>query len=398
MAKAALIAALGMVAAAQSAPLAMLPLLMDALALGADRLGVAIAAGLLVTLVLAPPAGRLADRVPAALVARCGLAIICAASIALCGLAALCLGGVLPLAAAFPVLFATRIANGAGVAALHPAAQAWLWAGVEEDRGARLQGHASAAQNAGRFLGPLGVALVSGWGLVGAMAALAGLAAVALLLLCLTPGLGRGASPPRAAESGAGAGPSARTLRRLLGALLALHVLGGGAQFMLGPLLMQRIGLDAAQATGLAGLLMALAAAASIAGNLAARFLPRRRRLMLGAGVTLSGAVLLAPFPNAGLVAAGVAVLAFGIGLAVPAAMSELLRQAPQSRGRVAGRAAATQAAAYAIAAPVFGVLCAIDPWLAAAALPVPAAAFLALAMLGSRISAEGPTPRPLVS
>ncbi|MBK1659429.1 hypothetical protein [Paracraurococcus ruber] len=107
---------------------------------------------------------------------------------------------------------------------------------------------------------------------------------------------------------------------------------------------MQRIGLRRDQATRLAGLLMATAALASIAGNLPLRVLPRRHRLATGAAAPQAGAIILAPFAGLGLVAAAIAI--FGIGLPAPAAMAELMRQRPASRGRIAGQAAARQAAA----------------------------------------------------
>jgi hypothetical protein len=379
MGKAGLVVALGLIAAAQSAPLAALPLLMEALVLGADRLGAAVAAGLLTTLVLAPRAGALADRVRPSRTARCGLAVICAASMLLCGYTALVLDEALAAGAALAVVLCTRIANGAGVALLHPSAQAWLWTGASDEEGAQLQAWASAAQNTGRLVGPVVVAFVGGLGAAWTLAALAAVSVSALLVLVVTPGpaapgvghgaaWGDGARPPRE--------PMPPRTRPLLAALLALHLLGGGAQFLLGPLLMARLDFSAPDAARWAGWLMALAAAASVAGNLAARRAPSRRRARAGAGVATAGAVALAPFGDLASVAAGVAALAAGIGAAVPSAMAELMRRSPTwARGRTAGRTAATQAAAYAVAAPACGFLFSADPVLAAALLPVPAAA-----------------------
>jgi MFS family permease len=399
-----LVVALGLVAAAQSAPLAALPLLMEALVLGADRLGAAVAAGLLTTLVLAPRAGALADRVRPSRTARCGLAVICAASMLLCGYTALVLDEALAAGAALAVVLCTRIANGAGVALLHPSAQAWLWTGASDEEGALLQARASAAQNIGRLVGPVVVAFVGGLGAAWTLAALAAVSLSALLVLVVTPGpaapeVKHGAARPDGARSPPE--PMPPGTRPLLAALLALHLLGGGAQFLLGPLLMARLDFSAPDAARWAGWLMALAAAASVAGNLAARRAQSRRRARAGAGVATAGAVALAPFGDlasvaAGVaalapfgdlasVAAGVAALAAGIGAAVPSAMAELMRRSPtRSRGRAAGRTAATQAAAYAVAAPACGFLFSADPVLAAALLPVPAAAaWLVLVVAG---------------
>lgn len=409
MAKAGLVTALGLVAAAQSAPLAAIPLLMDAFALGADRLGIAVAAGLATTLALAPGAGALADRWRPSRMASCGLVAICAASVALCGYTALVLAGRATSEGAFAVVLATRIANGAGVAALHPAAQAWLWAGANDDEGARLQGRASAAQNAGRFFGPISVALVGSSGVAWTLAALAALCASALLVLALTPGpaapvLGRPARRADEAVEGAVSGG-----KSLLAALLALHLLGGGAQFLLGPLLLAHLGLEATEAARWAGWLMALAAVASVAGNLLAHRLPRRRRAVAGAALATAGAVVLAPFAGLPAIAAGVFAAAAGLGLAVPPTMAELMRRSPpQARARTAGRTAATQAAAYAVAAPAYGIAFSADPVFAAALLPLPAAAaWLVLvaarhaevdvglqAVEGRRVSAQHPGNR----
>lgn len=391
MAKAGLIAALGLVAAAQAAPLAALPLVMEALALGADRLGVAVAAGLLATMALAPRAGAFADRVRPARAARCGLAVICAASVVLCGYTALVLGGAASAGVAFAVVLGTRLANGVGVAVLHPSAQAWLWAGAGDEEGAALQDRASAAQNAGRFVGPVCVALVGGLGAAWTLAALAAVCACALLALCLTPdpavdgerdpGARWDAGPP-----GPPPGPPPRGVWPVLAALFALHLLGGGAQFLLGPLLVACLDFGAAGATRWAGWLMALAAVAAVAGNVAGRRALGRWRAAAGAGLATAGAAVLAPFGDLATVAAGVAAVAAGIGAAVPSAMAELMRRSPsRGRGRTAGRTAATQAAAYAAAAPVCGVLFAADPALAAALLPVPAAAALVIFVAAGR-------------
>lgn len=373
-----LLLTLGLVAAGQGVLLPALPLLMEALALGADELGVTVAAGLLATLALAlaPAAGALADRLGPGATARVGLAAICAASALLCGYTALVLGGVAGTAAAFAIVLGTRLANALGVAVLHPSAQAWLWEGVGAEEGTLLQGRASAVQNAGRIVGPLGVALVGGLGAAWTLAAGAAICAVALIILLLTP------SP--AASGARVAGPVGEPPRRearggtrpLLATLLALHVLGGGAQFLLGPLLMARLDLGAAEAARWAGWLMALAAVASIAGNLLARRVPVLRRARAGAGLATVGAALLAAPVGPVAVVAGVAAIGAGIGAAVPSISAELMRRAlPHARGRTAGRIAATQAAGYAVAAPAYGFLVAAAPLLAAALLLVPAVA-----------------------
>ncbi|MFC7477790.1 MFS transporter [Dankookia sp. GCM10030260] len=378
-----MILALGLVAGAQTAPLAALPLLMQALALGADQLGVGIGAGLLATIGLAPLAGRLADRAGPAPAARCGLAVICAASGLLCGYTALVAAGTLTTEHAFGVVLATRIANGAGVAALHPAAQAWLWAGDVPAAGSRLQGKASAAQNAGRLFGPLAVALIGGIGAAGTLGMLAAATCLALLILVFLP------NP--AAASAAPAAPRIDTAPQALAwpvllALLALHLLGGGAQYILGPLLLATLGLEVAQATRWTGWFMGMAATAAIAGNLLSHRFPEHWRPNVGAGLAIIGAAILAPFANLVAIAAGIALVAAGIGIAVPAAMAALMHGAPAcARGRIAGRTAAIQATAYAAAAPIFGILVAGYPTLAAASLTLPAAAALLLLIAAQR-------------
>ncbi|MBD0270477.1 MAG: MFS transporter [Acetobacteraceae bacterium] len=376
MGKARLVLALGLVAAAQAGPLTALPLLMEALAVGADRLGVAVTAGLLATLALTRRAGALADRIGPPLAARCGLAVICAASAMLCGYTALVLDGTVAPGAAFTVLLGTRAANGVGVALLHPSAQAWLWAGVGEEEGTALQGRASAVQNAGRLFGPLGVAATGGLGAAWTLGALAAVSAFALFVLALAPGPAAPRAGQQRQDGGALRGGSQNGARPLLAALFALHLLGGGAQFLLGPLLVARLDFGAGDAVRWTGWLMALAAAASIAGNLAGRRAPGRRRAPAGAALATAGAVVLAPFADLASVAVGVTALAAGIGAAVPSAMAELMRRSPVwTRGRVAGRTMAMQAAAYAVAAPAGGLLLSASPTIAAASLAVPAAA-----------------------
>ena len=376
---------LGAVAAAQAALLTTVPLLMEALSLGADELGVAVAAGLLATLAFAPVAGAFADRLGPASTARGGLAVVCAASAALCGYTALVLDGAIASAAAFALVAATRVANGVGVATLHPSAQAWLWDKAGDTEGTLLQGRASAVQNIGRVIGPAGAALVGGLGAAWTLAALVAVCMAALLVLVLTP-----APATRVARMTPQAGEPPHDLRPrgtwpLLAALLSLHMLGGGAQFLLGPLLVARLGLGAAEAARWAGWLMTLAAAASIAGSLLAHHIQDRRRVLVGVGLATAGAAVLAPFAGVASVAAGVAAVGAGIGAAVPSVMAELMRRSPpHARGRTAGRTTATQAAAYAVATPACGFLFAANPVLAAALLPVPAAAaWLAFAMAG---------------
>lgn len=379
--------ALGLVSAAQGALLSMVPLLMEALAIDAGRLGVAVGAGLLATAALAPVAGALADRLGPDVTARGGLAMICAASALLFGYTALVVDGAVGTAAAFAVVLATRLSNGIGVAVLHPSAQAWLWAEATDEQGTTLQNWASAVQNAGRIAGPVGVALIGDLGAAWTLAALAAISASALLLLTFTPG-----PAAEAAHVVRQPGEPPHDLPRrdtwpLLAALLSLHLLAGGAQFLLGPLLVARLDLGAPEAARWAGWLTALAAAATIAGNVLTHRLRMRQRALAGAGLAMAGALSLAPFANVESVAAGVAVIAFGIGAAVPSALAELMRRSPpQARGRTAGRASAAQAAAYAAAAPACGFLFSASPVLAAALLPLPAAAACLILVAASRV------------
>ncbi|WP_165982516.1 MFS transporter [Dankookia rubra] len=386
--------ALGLVAAAQTAPLAALPLLLEALDLGANELGLAIGTGLLTTIGLAPLAGRLADGAGHALAARCGLAIICVASGLFCGYTALVAAGAMTTEHAFAVTLAIRIVNGAGVAALHPAAQAWLWAGEAPAAGTRLQGKASAAQNAGRLFGPLAVALISGMGAVGILAVLVATTCLALLFLVVLrgPAAASTATPSPPFEA-AYATPPGGPAWPLLLALLALHLLGGGAQYILGPLLLAKLGLEVVQATRWTGGLMTMAATAAIAGNLSSHRFAEQWRPAAGAGLAMIGTLILAPFANLFVVAAGISMLAAGIGIAVPSAMAALMQGAPaSSRGRIASRTAAIQATAYAAAAPMCGILVAGAPSLAAASLILPAVAALLLLIAARRREAgQGP-------
>ena len=165
------------------------------------------------------------------------------------------------------------------------------------------------------------VASVGGLGAAWTLAALAAVSASALLVLVVTPGP---AAPgigqaPRGGWRAVAAGADPPGTRPLLAALLALHLLGGGAQFLLGPLLMAR--LDSRRDRGGA---MGRMAHGARRGGVRSRATWRRAacrppaRAAAGAGLATAGAAALAPFGDLASVAAGVAALAAGIGAAVP--------------------------------------------------------------------------------
>lgn len=239
------------------------------------------------------PSGVVAARLGVKPTALAGLALLAATSV------------VFGLAGSIALLDAARIAQGVGSACAWTASLAWLVAAAPAGRRGVLIGTAMAVAIGGALFGPVlgGIASLVGTGpAFSAVAVLA--AAIGAFALAVPAPPGRGGQPVRRVVS-------ALAERRILAGvwLVALPALLFGAQSVLVPLRLDRLGLSALAIGAVFLVATALEAAASpFIGRLTDRH-GRRPPLVGGLLASAVGAALL-PWPPWGTALAAVAVLA----------------------------------------------------------------------------------------
>ncbi|MCJ2133107.1 MFS transporter [Methylobacterium sp. J-026] len=293
-----------------------------------------------------------------------GLAALMVLGHGLFGLALVLPG--LPAAAALSLLAASRIAYGAGAAGVMPHAQAALVRGLPEALRPAALGRLGAGLSVGRILG----ALVMAAGLFGAVAPLLALALSPLLLLA-APDLAGGPRPERG-----GAGPSfLRAAAPLLAIGFALTVGLGQIQIVLGLFLQRRFGLGAEAAAGLAGVIFALVAVATILTQLLV--VPRLgpnlgRNLALGLAGFTAGCGLIALAPAPWLAGLGAVLAGACLAVATPTYTAALVARVPEgAQAAAAGWLASAHVLGQGIGAlsggAAFRIAPTLPPWLCAA-------------------------------
>jgi MFS family permease len=291
----------------------------------------------------------------------------------------------LPTASALALLVISRIAYGAGAAGVMPHAQAAVAGAVAEPARPTALGRLSAGLSVGRILG----SLVMSVGILGTAAPLVALAASPLLLLAAPDLAGGSKAKPARMHSHGGlraAGP-------LMGIGFALTLGLGQIQIVLGLLLQQRFGFDAAAAAGLAGATFALVAVTMILTQLL--LVPRlgpnlRRNLGLGLAGFAVGTGLIACAPGAWLAMLGAVLAGAGIALATPHYTAALVARVPvQAQAAAAGWLASVHVLGQGI-----GALCGGAAFRIAPALPFWTCAALGLALIGAAARLRLDDPR----
>jgi MFS family permease len=355
--------------AALGAVLGILPGYVHSLGGGAVLVGLAVGAPAMTGAAGRPSGGRLADRVGPTRVVIAGAVLMA-------------LGTIPAYVHSLPLLIVSRLAVGAGEAAMMAATVLWLLRLAGPERRGRAMGHVGLANYAGLTVGPpLSVALAGQSHPVRVWIAAAVLPLLAAgLALATARGSGEEAHPAARAEDDGEDGAAARSaFRATLRPGLGLMLVNFGYVALLS------FGAAAATETGsgVATFVIPMFGAGVIASRTIFAGIPDR----FGAPRTLSVAVALEAVGLAGLAAAGSApvalaalvVMSLGQGLAVPSLGLLALAAVPPSRhGRTAGAFFAYFDAGVGLGGPAAGLVArAADP---AGALFAAAAAVLVAA------------------
>jgi MFS family permease len=292
------------------------------------------------------------------------------------------------------LLLVSRLAVGAGEAAMMAATVLWLLRLAGPERRGRAMGHVGLANYAGLTVGPLLAQALSGqdhptrvWVTAAILPLVAAACAAAL---CRTPD--RGIAPdPAAEEPERDAGEQRSTARATLRPGLGLMLVNFGYVAVLS------FGAAAAteQGTGIAALVIPVFGVGVIASRTVLAGVPDRigapRTLTVAVSVEAAGLAGMAATTSTPVALLALVVMAVGQGLAVPALGMLALASVPPSRhGRTAGAFFAYFDAGVGLGGPAVGLAArAADPTggLFAAAVAVLAAAPVALLVAPARVT-----------
>ncbi|ESZ58553.1 MFS transporter [Mesorhizobium sp. L103C120A0] len=368
----------------QSAFVSLVPLVMERLRVDTFAIGAATAVGAAAFLVGSPLWGRMGERLGHARLLRLlGLAILAGQAV----FAILLIAGT-GAALGIALLMLSRTVYGFAASGVMPTAQVWASRSVADDRRQAALGLLGAGVSMGR--------------LAGALAATAAVLSPLLppilflfspLLLWLARGKGEagGRTDGRAADVGRGISPFDRRALPCLAMGLCLTLGFGQAQMMLGPMVQQRFGLGATQATTLTGLALMLVAVVMVLvqGLLMARLrLAERNSVIVGCLMVCVGMTALAVTASHVASAASLVVAAAGISLATPGYTAWLMKRLePGEQGAAAGWLTSTHVLGQSIGALAGGFAFTLWPF---APLAGCAALALAAACLAAMVRETG--------
>lgn len=332
------------------------------LALSESQLGVVIAVAAVMFTVAGPVWGRLIDSwgVRATLLLGLGLA-----TAGLAGFAAVSVIGLddatTPTTTWLLILATRSVLFGAGVGAVPVAAIAAAGATIgDEAQRTKAIGLVGAAQGASLVLGPAAGGLLAAVSLVLPLLVAPALTALLLVWVLATiravPRDAAAQKPPR----GAGLRPWEPRFARLLAVGFCLYLSLAVVQIVIGFLVADRLELTAEAAAGSIGLTLLAVGLVLIAvqGVLVPRLgWPALRLIRVGAPVALAGLALLVVVGTLATIIAALAVLALGLGLAMPGfTAAPTLLVGPEQQGAVAGMVTATTGATF-IVGPLLGTV-----------------------------------------
>jgi MFS family permease len=330
---------------------------------------VTVAAALLTVTSLAW--GRAVDRLGHRRVLLAGLALTLVGLLGFAVVSQLAVTGDVPPAVTFAAMLATRsVLFGAGIGAVSVAATALVASSTDEANRTCGMGQLGAAQGLSVAVGPAVGAALAFAGLLGPVWASPVLAAAALVVVAL---LVQGpAGRPRSADgdgagvvAAAGEGGRSRRLRPWDPRLWPVLVAGFGGYLTLGMLLIvvgvlvqDRLELDAEATAGTTGALLVTAGIVLILsqGLLIPRLKwPPARLLRTGLPVAAVATAVFLPADRAWIFFVGIALLALGLGLAIPGyTAAPTLLVGPEEQGSVAGLVQTTTGATF-VLAPILG-------------------------------------------
>ncbi|WP_082542478.1 MULTISPECIES: MFS transporter [unclassified Mesorhizobium] len=338
----------------QSAFVSLVPMVMERLKLDAFAIGAATAIGAAAFLVGSPLWGRMGERLGYGKLLRLlGLAMLAAQAM----FAALLVFGA-GAALGIVLLMLSRFVYGFAASGVMPTVQVWASRAVADDRRQAALGLLGAGVSTGRLAGavPAAAAIISP--LLPPL-----LFVLSPLLLWLAPGKeesgGRADGNAVNASKDVGISPFDRRVLPCLAIGFCLTLGFGQVQMMLGPMIQQRFGLDATQATTVTGVALMLVAVVMVLvqGLVVARLLlSERKSVVAGCLLVCAGMVLLAVTGNHTVSAIALAAAAAGIAVATPGYIAWLTKRVePQQQGAAAGWLASTHVLGQSIGALVGG-------------------------------------------
>lgn len=338
------------------------------LALSETQLGLVIAVAAVMFTVTGPLWGRLIDTWGVRATLLLGLGLATAGLAGFAAVSVIGLDGATTPTTTWLLILATRsVLFGAGVGAVPVAAIAAAGATIgDEAERTRAVGLVGAAQGASLVLGPAAGGLLAAVSLVLPLLVAPALTALLLVWVLATiravPRTTTVERPPR----GAGLRPWEPRFARLLTIGFLLYLSLAVVQIVIGFLVADRLGLTAeaaAESIGLALLAVGIVLIA-VQGVLVPRLgWPALRLIRVGAPIALAGLALLAVTGTLATITAALAVLAVGLGLAMPGfTAAPTLLVGPEQQGTVAGMITATTGATF-VLGPVLGTaLYQLDP------------------------------------
>lgn len=367
----------------QSAFVSLVPMVMERLKLDTFALGAATAIGAAAFLIGSPLWGRMGERLGYGKLLR----LLCLAMLAGQAVFAALLVAGTDAALGIVLLMLSRFVYGFAASGVMPTAQVWASRSVADDRRQAALGLLGAGVSTGRLAGALPAAAAVLSPLLPPL-----LFVFSPLLLWLAPGKeeGDGAAAGKAIERGAGISPLDRRALPCLAIGFCLTFGFGQVQMMLGPMIQQRFGLDATQATTVTGMALMLVAVVMVLvqGFVVGRLrLSERISVVAGCLMVCAGMALLAVIDSHALSAAALAVAAAGIAVATPGYIAWLTKRVePRQQGAAAGWLASTHVLGQSIGALAGGFAFTLWPFapLAGCAALALAAACLAATVKGS--------------
>ncbi|WP_281646447.1 MFS transporter [Parendozoicomonas sp. Alg238-R29] len=352
----AMIIAVVLQGAGQTALLACLPLLNEITKAGYSLLTAALSAGMVMVLFTAPFWGARSDRLGRLTVIRIALLAIAVGNIVLALVVLAAEESLLSPLVVVALIFASRIVYGAFVGGLYPSVQAHILDTTPHAQRAKALSRVSAAINVGRLLGPLAGLVAVHWGVAALLVALG----VAPLLLLMVMGVKAGKAEESSKEEES---PNIREpLWQLCGPVfvMAVFVTGvfGVLQFSIGPVLQTRLQLSSVTTTEqLSSLMMVVSLITLIMHVICSRLMGRRHLTLLRAGATilLTGCLVLVQTESMWAIWIGLSLAAASVMMMTPAYTALAAEQVNHERGKMTGLLSMMHSGGYAISGIVAG-------------------------------------------
>ncbi|MGY0216161.1 MFS transporter [Endozoicomonadaceae bacterium StTr2] len=254
-----------------------------------------------------------------------------------------------------------RIIYGLTVAGLYPAVQVWVSESTRTSAKAIELGRVTASISIGRLVGPLLPFFLLPLGFTVPLAVFVVLGVPVLLLVLLVQAPDKTHQKKHTSKT---ARPDNRQMLKSIWpvALLAVSVttLFGILQYLAGPILQQRLGYTATDASQMLSLMMTAAAFATLCGHLLLKKLAGARpvnTLLTGGSLLLSGCLAILVAGNIYLLFSGVLLSAASVALLTPVYTTLAMNRVESRQGAVTGLLSTVHTTGYTLGALLAGLI-----------------------------------------